>query len=39
MLIHDVGDFGMLIVGIQAGPSYKWHLLLRSFGFDSSTTY
>ena len=29
MLIHDVGDFRMLIVGIQAGPSLKWHLLLR----------
>ena len=29
MLIHDVGDFGMLIVGIPAGPSLKWHLLLR----------
>ena len=29
MLIHDVGEFGMLIVGIQAGPSCKWDLLLR----------
>ena len=29
MLIHDVGDFCMLIVGIPAGPSLKWHLLLR----------
>ena len=29
MLIHNVGDFGMLIVSIQAVPSLKWHLLLR----------
>ena len=29
MLIHNVDDFGMLIVSIQAVPSLKWHLLLR----------
>ena len=29
MLIHNVGDFGVLIVSIQAVPSLKWHLLLR----------
>ena len=40
MLIHNVGNIGMLSVGIQASPSRKWQSFIamfhRSFGLDTA---